>query len=135
MPFVFHAHIENNQIIFRPFGSKWSSGDCTIDDIRKSEISGDFNFSLEHYYNQPFEVAEEALKHMVDKGYKHCDIEWRHVGLLPFKNEEVGTGVWAVKPVLIDLYDTKELSANFDKETFIKEALCILKIKSKYNIM
>lgn len=133
MPFVFHAHIRNDDVIFRPFGSKWSSGDSTIDDIRNSEIPGNFNSSLEYYFNQPLLVAEEALRHMVmvgDNGYKHCDIEWRHVGLLPFKIKDVGEGEWAVKPVLIDLHDTIEISGEFDKEAFIQDALCILNYNS-----
>jgi hypothetical protein len=141
MPFVFHAHIVNGRIIFRPFGCKWSLGDCTMDDIGNSEIPGEFHRSLEIYYNDPLLVAKEALTHMAKAGYRHCDLEWRHVGLRPYKlsaAEREATkcdslkegAQWGVQPVLIDLHDTVKIPPGDDKEVVVNEGLMLLKAKS-----
>ena len=145
MPFVFHAHIiENGQIIFRPFGNKWSSCESTINDICRSEIPGKFDPSLEHYYNQPRLVAEKALRDMADNGYIHGDLKWRHVGLLPFKKYDTENDrtelddsnlndnfKWAVKPVLIDLHDTQSIPPGYSKEDAVMESLEILENELK----
>ena len=142
MPFVFHAHMENGRIIFRPFGSKWSLGDCTVDDVRYSDIPGAFDPTLEHYYKQPLLVAEKALTDMANAGYKHCDLEWRHVGLRPYKLSKTDSEIeatkcdtlkegaqWGVRPVLIDLHDTEEILTGESKQDVINEGLELLKAK------
>ena len=137
MPFVFHAHMVNGRIIFRPFGYKWSLGDCNIDDIRKSDIPGAFDHSLENYYNQPLLVAKEALTNMANAGYGHGDLEWRHVGLRPYKLSETERedGVeWGVQPVLIDLHDSKPISLD-EKEQVINEGLNKLKDTLKCQVL
>jgi hypothetical protein len=125
MPFVFHGHLDlnTNKFSFRPFGPKWRNKvDCTVDDIRQSEISCDFDESLESYFDNPKIVAEEALKVMAKYGYEHGDLHWRHVGLMPYKRSD--SEQWAVKPVLIDLHDAVKSpkSAN----TIVSEGLAEL---------
>ena len=139
MPFVFHAHMVNGRIIFRPFGYKWSLGDCNIDDIRKSDIPGAFDHSLENYYNQPLLVAKEALTNMANAGYGHGDLEWRHVGLRPYKLSETERedGVeWGVQPVLIDLHDSKPISLDEKEQVLvINEGLNKLKDTLKCQVL
>ena len=73
-------------------------------------------------------VAREALTTMANKGYKHCDLAWRHVGLLPYKNHSKSSRVntvWSVTPILIDLSDSKKLSLREKKniEKVVDEGL------------
>jgi len=48
---------------------------------------------------QPKGIARLALESMLAKGYMHADLEWRHVALLPTRNDNG----WTLKPILIDL--------------------------------
>jgi uncharacterized protein (UPF0335 family) len=109
MPFVFHGYYQNQKVTFRPFGAKWTGGECTIDDIYASEILVKFNESLEIYFNNPMNAAKEALTEMAERGYAHRDLAWRHVGLMPYRvhSSSIDTTIWAVKPVLIDLHDVE----------------------------
>jgi len=113
MPVVFHGHIEGKTIFFRPIGPKWSTGTATVEDIRNSEVKCNFDESLETYFNEPIRVASEAITEMARKGYQHNDLHWRHVGLLPYHK---GDGVWAVKPVMIDLHEVTHFGKNLSKE-------------------
>uniref|UniRef100_A0A7S0SRF7 DUF5898 domain-containing protein n=1 Tax=Chromulina nebulosa TaxID=96789 RepID=A0A7S0SRF7_9STRA len=126
MPFVFHGHLDivTENFTFRPiFGPKWiNKVDCTAEDIRLSEISCDFDDSLERHFNDPKTVAKEALEVMAKYSYQHDDLHWRHVGLMPYKKRD--TEQWAVKPVLIDLQGVFESTKSFD--TIVSEGLTAL---------
>ena len=129
MPFVFHGYVDktNRKVVFRPFGHKWSSRNysCTIDDIIKSEIPGEFDDSLQKYYDDPMLAAKDALAAMAEKGFRHGDLAWRHVGLLPYPLRRKRKIIkWGVKPVLIDLHDTMRLSG--DASGMIEEGLKLL---------
>jgi hypothetical protein len=52
----------------------------------------------------PVKVAFEAIVTMADAGYKHEDLEWRHVALLPVSKKRMfGKVQWSLRPILIDL--------------------------------
>ncbi|KAI3660271.1 hypothetical protein MP638_005134 [Amoeboaphelidium occidentale] len=52
----------------------------------------------------PVKVAFEAIVTMADAGYKHEDLEWRHVALLPISKKRMFDKVqWSLRPILIDL--------------------------------
>ena len=135
MPFVFNASIREGKVVFPPLLRKESTGEYTVDDIRKSvNIPGGFDESLERYWNNPRMVAEEALREMAGKGYKHCDITWRHVGLMPdqYTNSPKSV-IWRVKPVLIDLHDAQKLDSNVSQKDVVQQGMDILDDELKNN--
>jgi hypothetical protein len=127
MPVVFHGGEVDECKFFRPIGPKWSVGVCTEEDIRDSEVECFFDDSLSKYFNNPILAAKEAIERMADRGYEHLDLHWRHVGLLPYMSEE---GSWAVRPVLIDLSDVRNIDLN-EKSTVISKSLHVLNITSE----
>ncbi|KAJ3392393.1 hypothetical protein HDU92_008452 [Lobulomyces angularis] len=79
---------------------------------------------IKSYIDNPMTVAREALTVMKEKGFRHDDIEWRHVALLPIK---VNDNNWTVKPIMIDLtgikkVDSKDIDINIE----------LSKLKTKY---
>lgn len=135
MPVVFHGCRDKDKIFFRPIGSKCTEGDVTVNDIRNSEISCNFDGTLERYFEDPHQVAVEAITSMADKGYKHDDLDWRHVGLLPYPKTATE---WAVRPVLIDLHQVTYFKENVsigdlctETRNVIKSSLRILGIEEK----
>jgi hypothetical protein len=75
-------------------------------------------------------AAEAAIRHMYNAGFKHCDLRWRHVGLLPVW---CGSGNrYTVKPVLIDLTDVTPLTEEDEANSaFVQDCIEELKRNSK----
>lgn len=114
---------------FRPIGPKWSVGMCKVDDVEQSEVRcgaplGNclFDASLRKYFDNPNLAAKEAITEMANKGYEHMDLHWRHVGLLPYENNNNTESTWSVKPILIDLHTLNYFAEGLDENQRKDEA-------------
>jgi hypothetical protein len=78
--------------------------------------------------NNPHKVAELAIKDMAEKGYRHLDIAWRHIALLPSEYTiiENNKKEWSLKPMLIDLAYVRKLTKNETIKKVVEEDLKIL---------
>ena len=130
MPFVFHGCIlPGNRVGFRPLGS-WLSGEFNVDSIlNNAEVDADFDRkSVTEYYNDPDKVAREALQVLAHAGYQHNDLHWRHVALLPYKDDVLSSNKWKVRPILIDVCRLTAIDRK-DVESVIHYGLEQLKVE------
>jgi hypothetical protein len=127
MPFVFHCQKIDEKIFFIP-PYRW-----TKDTIQKSsifengEIEENKMFDLEQskkYIDNPIIAAKEALAKMLDIGYKHNDVKWSHVALMPTKQDTK----WILVPVMIDLTDVEYIGIKTDieKQKILKDMISLL---------
>ncbi len=121
MPFVFHGRQlpgirfdrlkPNESLTFSRPNHYWRSPNAdeksdlfnNLSEIREVISSK----SKQEFSGNWLEVARKAIKSMLEAGFYHEDLRWRHVGLLPkfstnFEFEEF-------QPILIDLSDIREL--------------------------
>lgn len=134
LPFAFHARRTlHNEIRFRSPNHWTSDVDSKEQATYNSEMTDKISHeSLSKYVNNPQLAAEEAITAMVEQGYVHQDIAWRHVALLPQRPNSNKSTEWTVKPILIDLHQVRKLTQT-DEETKSKEiqkALDQLKLES-----
>jgi hypothetical protein len=74
------------------------------------------------YLKNPLKAAENAITNMVQNGYKHNDLKWAHVALLPQFDED--SKLIKAKPILIDLFDIRKIiETDEDKDTIITEGM------------
>ena len=121
MPFAFHAEISRDGVVFRPFGQWVNLTDSEAPKpaaIVAQQLADSFEWVkfdmviLTSYASDPERVAEEALTSFARKGYRHCDIAWRHVALLP--QQKTGSTEWTVQPIMIDVHRMEVLD-NLDE--------------------
>ena len=98
--------------------------------------------SLLRYINNPELAAREAIQTMAEKGWKHDDLAWHHIALLPMPptptpadslihptthpacgNEGSGALTLTVKPILIDLSHVSELEEGDTVESVVEEGM------------
>ena len=101
MPFAFHACLHGSSVSFRGLSNR-VKGNLSVDSLLSSEVTAVFDEeNVRSYYDYPLKVAEEALHALANKGFKHADLCWRHVALLPVYDSVIK--LWKVMPILIDL--------------------------------
>jgi hypothetical protein len=116
MPFVFHYRksVDGRHLGFMP-AHQWTSLEPITSAsslLESKEIKDNENFNLENidrFVKDPKMALEIALKELARHKIVHKDIEWRHLALLPFKKDKFGE--WYVRPVMIDLSDTKKVES------------------------
>jgi hypothetical protein len=84
-------------------------------------------FDLEQskeYIDNPIIAAKEALAKMLDIGYKHNDVKWSHVALMPTKQDTK----WILIPVMIDLTDVKfiGIKTDIEKQKILQDMISLL---------
>jgi hypothetical protein len=132
MPFTFHALSKRDEngiqkITFKPL-SHWNAHiHEPIERILDSDVTDKLDIDqFQRWYDDPWEVAKVAITEMAAKGYKHNDLCWRHVALLPISSVD-NKDLWVVKPVLIDLHDVIELNHDVNLQCVIEESLQCLR--------
>ena len=134
MPFAFHFQEGNTSFDFDLQLQLWSKYPNTMDrdevvPLVEEEIGSDSGLRLALNSLDKNKVASMAIQTIAGKGYKHEDVHWRHVAVVPvFNKDSNGTLNWddILKPVLIDLSrvskceDTrsseKQMLASLEKE-------------------
>lgn len=115
MPFVFHYRLDNTgkHLGFMPV-HQWTSPDRIISAdvlLGNEQILENRQFdrnSINQFIGNPLAALEQALKNLAQFKIVHSDIEWRHLALMPY--QETGSE-WNVRPIMIDLSDTKKVGA------------------------
>ena len=96
--------------------------------------------SLLKYIHNPELAAREAIRAMAEKGWKHDDLAWHHVALLPIPptpadslihplthptggNEDSAALTLTVRPILIDLSHVSELEDGDTVESVVEEGM------------
>jgi hypothetical protein len=114
MPFTFTALCRCGQISFTAL-SHWNT--ATHEDVETIfESSASKVLDRDQFcsrYHDAWGVAAEAIRTMALRGFEHLDIRWRHVALLPQKQQR--SDAWIVVPVLIDLNRTQPIDATNEK--------------------
>ena len=110
MPFVFHYKLINGRLTIANY-DVWPAN---FHDHEHAQLE---TFDLGNYI--PIDVAREALKGMARKRYRHNDIEWRHVGLMPFQDTKNNRS-WKLKPVMLDLSDITQTIDEYNIEEIIR---------------
>jgi len=125
MPFAFHAYCEKNRVTFRGL-NHWKTDHGTIDEILiNPEVDVKFdNNQVNSYFNNPKQVAKEAIQVMANKGWIHSDLHWRHVALLPYY--DLTNKIWKVRPILIDLTRCEKIKNVADINTVVEDSMNIL---------
>lgn len=117
MPFVFHCQNQGSKIFFTP-PYRWTKNTNQVPNIFESdEIEENKQFDItqcQKYINNPLVAAKEALKKMIDAGYKHNDVKWSHVALMPSKS--LKGDKWILSPIMIDLTDATNIENESEDE-------------------
>ena len=96
--------------------------------------------SLLKYIHNPVLAAREAIHGMAEKGWKHDDLAWHHIALLPIPptptdplihplthpfggNEGSAALTLTVRPILIDLSHVSELEEGDTVESVVEEGM------------
>jgi hypothetical protein len=136
MPFAFHGVRVGSRVRFNSFAQWDGEEELTVIVILESEALNKFDEEqLRSYYDDPLRCAEEAIREMACKGYRHGDLWWRHVALLPVAPASTPSasgadtseqGKWTVRPILIDLHDVEKLTDVDKIEDVVKHSMDIL---------
>eukprot|EP00981_Chlorochromonas_danica_P013375 scaffold6281_cov207-Ochromonas_danica.AAC.5 len=128
MPFAFHAVLcHGNKVVFRPLNNWCGSSYENIslqDFVDNCDIESTIDGKeLEKWFGDPLSAALEAVSSMAHAGFVHNDLAWRHVALLPIKQEPLDTKpIWTVKPILIDLTRVRVLEEGETVEAVVENA-------------
>jgi len=123
VPYAFNAAICGGTVKFRRFG-EWAA-EIPNDRFDSSDVFDVVNEdSLAIYVDNPRVAAEQALRRLANGGYRHTDIWWRHVALLPVCSK----GVWTVTPIMLDCTNASRLSPEETEnvELVVQESLAHL---------
>lgn len=112
MPYCFHGVVlPNGDPFFMNLKSWGKVGPFLLDDFVNNGSQNQISKrSLQYYLKDPIKTAQFAIQEMANRGYKHDDLKFQHVGLLPYSN----SGTWKVRPILLDLH---EISKIHEKES------------------
>jgi hypothetical protein len=122
MPYAFHGGFVEGKLKFRPFGF-WNRDNFELEDYNNLEVSAVFDLDcIAVYTTDPLKAAEEALQKLVDHGYVHRDVHWRHVALLPEPPKDVA-GKWTVTPIMIDCSTAVRSTSEDELRNFVPNAL------------
>ena len=139
MPFAFHSIISNGKIFFHPFG-QWVHIEQMTEEPSKEasketaqRLADSFPWvkwdidKITEYVSDPWIAAKEALVSLAENRYRHLDIAWRHVALLPQENDTM----WTVRPILIDVHRIQHFGASPTEDWVEKEVQSGLKLLQK----
>jgi hypothetical protein len=119
MPYAFHGYIKaDGYPSFRTLKA-WNMGNSTLEDFVHNGTRDDIDEnSIRVYLQNPLRAAKEAIRAMIKAGFRHNDLKWSHVALLPYRYAQK----WKVKPILIDLHDVTRLPVDADSKQEFTEA-------------
>jgi hypothetical protein len=103
----------DDKFILENFVDDFTNNNGTIDHVDSAP--------LRFYLNNPLKAAEIAITDMIQKGYQHLDLKWSHIALLP--QFDKNSKLLKVRPILIDLFDTRRIGQTEDKQKIIKEGM------------
>lgn len=121
MPFAFHCKYYNKQtkkIIFNgPDHREPTLFYFNSSNEAKPEHIVLFENQITQAESNPRIIVEQAISTMIEQGYEHQDLHWRHVALLP--NVDDGT----LKPILIDLSRVECITPEIEKNRVLQRCM------------
>ena len=116
MPFVFHCHLNKDGITL----NGPNRGNPLRHEVKEDQIPIEKLLAYPYSYDEMKSFAKEAIESMLDGGYEHNDMAWRHIALMPIlstndSNFELAPK-WTLKPILIDLSHVIQLPNNMTQQ-------------------